>query len=94
MTRFDTLSFSAVLIPGTFLVWTGGIKRWLALLIVAALFFVGYSPYLIYSIQCCGTALATETQGIAAIAPPIRPTTYWPATRQPCLKRQQSGWSG
>ncbi|MFK0685822.1 hypothetical protein SD208_16045 [Ochrobactrum sp. BD67] len=78
LTRFDALSFSAILILGTYLVWAYGIKRWLVLLIVTALFCVGYSPYLIYSIQCCGTILATETQGIAAIAPPIRPTTYWP----------------
>lgn len=78
LTRFDTLSFGLILAVGTWLVWAPGRKRWMALLITTVLFLVGYAPYLVYSIQCCGTVLATETRGIAITAPPTSPTTYWP----------------
>lgn len=78
LTRFDTLSFGVLLAVGTWLVWAPGRKRWMALLITTVLFLVGNAPYLVYSIQCCGTVLATETGGIAITAPPTSPTTYWP----------------
>lgn len=91
LTRLDALPFCVTLILVAICLKKPGYSGWPAKMAAVVFFAFGLAPYLMYSISCCGTILATETSGILMVAPVTHPTTYWQAT-PPTIIDNPSVW--